>query len=57
MKVLYILRSEPDDNRQKMMDLAGEGKEVMVLRLYEGHVDYDKFVDMLFDHDRVVTMT
>ena len=54
MKVLYIYRSEPDELTKKLVEGAAEGKEVVEVKLYEGNVDYDKLVELIFSCDQVV---
>jgi hypothetical protein len=54
MKVLYILRSEPDETVKKFMDaLSGEDK-TNIRALYEGDVDWSSLVDDIFSHDKVI---
>jgi len=55
MKLLHILKSEPDDNTRTLMDILSEGEEATEFSLYDEPADYDKLVDMIFDHDRVIT--
>jgi hypothetical protein len=54
MKVLHVLKSEPDDILQKLMAPVSEGNEVQQFELYKGDVDYDKLIELVFDHDRVI---
>jgi len=54
MKVLYIYRSEPDELTKKLAEGAAEGKEIVEVKLYEGNVDYDKLVELIFSCDQVV---
>ncbi len=54
MKVLHILRSEPDALTRKLMaglSNGGEGREVA---LYGGKVDYARLVDDIFRSDKVI---
>jgi hypothetical protein len=54
MKVLEILRSEPDENVKKIIDIHSEGNEVKVVKLYEGEPNYGELIDLIFSHDRVI---
>jgi len=54
MKALYIYRSEPDELTSTLAKGAAEGKEVTEVKLYEGNVDYDKLVELIFSCDQVV---
>jgi hypothetical protein len=54
MKVLHVLRSEPDAVTRGLIDgmsRSGGGKEVA---LYEGRVDYDRLVQDIFQSDKVI---
>ncbi len=56
MKVLHILKSEPDENTKTLMDLMSEGEETTVYPLYDdAGADYEKLIDLIFDHDKVVS--
>ena len=53
MKVLHILKTEPDDTVIGLITgLAAE--EVKVVELFEGDVDWAELVDDIFTHDKVV---
>jgi hypothetical protein len=55
MKVLHILRSEPDPLTRKLIDgmaRAGQGHEVA---LYAGRVDYGRLVQDIFESDKVIS--
>jgi len=54
MKVLEILRSEPDDNVKKMIDIHKQDNEVKVVELFSGGPDYSSLVDDIFAHDKVI---
>lgn len=53
MKILEILKSEPDETVSRMIDAHKEGNEVKVVRLYEG-ADYDALVEDIFAHEKVI---
>jgi hypothetical protein len=54
MKLLHVLKSEPDERTAKLIDLLSEGQEATCFRLYEGGVDYGKLIDLLFEHEKVI---
>lgn len=54
MKILHVYRSEPDADTKKLVEIVSEGREASEYKLYEGSVDYDKLVDMVFDADKAV---
>jgi hypothetical protein len=57
MKILYIYKSEPDDTTKTLAGILSEGKEVTEFPLYQGEPDYEKLIDVIFehDHDKVIT--
>lgn len=54
MKVLHVLKSEPDDTMRELMAPLSEGHDVQQFEMYQGEVDYDKLVEMVFEHDKVI---
>ncbi len=54
MKVLEILRSAPDENVSKMIDVHKQDNEVKVVELYSGEPDYTALVDDIFASDKVI---
>jgi hypothetical protein len=55
MKLLHILKSEPDETTKTLMDIISEGEEVTTFSLYEDNPDYEKLIDLIFEHDKVVS--
>jgi hypothetical protein len=55
MKILHILKSEPDETTRVLMAGMSEGEEATIILLYEGVADYGEFIDRVFEHDRVVS--
>jgi hypothetical protein len=53
MKVLHILKSEPDEMIEAFLDAFVED-EVETVRLYDGEVDWAALVDQVFAHDKVI---
>lgn len=54
MKILEILRSEPNGNVSEMIDVHKQDNEVKVVELYSGAPDYAALVDDIFSHDKVI---
>ena len=54
MKVLHILRTEPDETVEKLCGLIARESETSVTALYQGKVDWVKLVDDIFSHDKVI---
>ena len=55
MKLMHVLKSEPDDNTGVLMEILSRGNEATEFALYGEDVDYDRFLDMIFEHDRIVS--
>ena len=55
MRLLHILKSDPDENTKTFMEILSEGEETTEFSLYEEAADYDKLIHMIFEHDRVIT--
>jgi len=53
MKVLQILRSEPDESLQSFL-AAFTDDDVTTVELFEEVVDWDALVDQIFVHDKVI---
>ena len=54
MKVLHILKSEPDEITKALMGPLSEANHNQRFSMYEGAVDYDKLVKLVFESDRVI---
>ena len=54
MKILHILRSEPDRNVERFMNVVTDGDESKVQALYNGDINWSTLVDDIFSHDKVI---
>jgi hypothetical protein len=54
MKILHILRTQPDDLVQFLVRRTFEGETKIETPLYTGRVDYEKLVKDIFESDRVM---
>jgi len=54
MKILHILRTEPDDTVKKFMENLSSEAEATVTALYEIEVDWSGVVDDIFSHDKAI---
>jgi hypothetical protein len=54
MKILHILRSEPDDMVRRLVKGVSQGESSSEVPLYEGPVDYAKLVASIFQSDMVI---
>ncbi len=55
MKLLHILKSDPDENTRTFIEILSEGEEATEFGLYEEAADYEKLIDMIFEHEKVIT--
>jgi hypothetical protein len=55
MKILHILKTVPDNNTKILLDILSEGEETIVFGLYEEQTDYEKLIDLIFDHDKAIS--
>jgi hypothetical protein len=54
MKLLQIMRSEPDEVAQTLIREISKDKKSQDVSLYEGVVDYEKLVEDIFASDQVI---
>ncbi len=54
MKVLHILRSEPDETVEKLTGMFSPKDESCVIALYGDKMDWFSLVDYIFTYDRVI---
>ncbi len=55
MKILNILKTEPDEVTRILIDAVSEGEESSFFNLYEADPDYGHLLDLVFENDRVVS--
>ncbi|MBW1700164.1 MAG: hypothetical protein JRH18_21005 [Deltaproteobacteria bacterium] len=55
MKILHILKSEPDETTNILIDSVSEGNEATIFRLYGSRVDYESLISLLFEHDMIIS--
>lgn len=55
MKLLNILKSAPDEHTRILIDMVSRGEETTEVRLYDGATDYGSLVDLIFEHEKVIT--
>jgi hypothetical protein len=54
MKVLNILKSEPDETVEKLRKAVSKDNQSSVTMLYRDHVDWEGLVDDIFSHDKII---
>jgi hypothetical protein len=55
MKILHILKTEPDEETKTLMELISKGEETSTFSLYESDPDYARLLDLIFENDRSVS--
>ncbi|MCK4816611.1 hypothetical protein KA005_12650 [bacterium] len=55
MKILHILKTEPDKNVESLINIISQGEEASIFKLYDERVDYEKFIDLVFEHDKTIS--
>jgi hypothetical protein len=55
MKILHILKTEPDEVTGTLMDAVSNGEESSTFKLYESDPDYGRLLDLIFENDRIVS--
>ena len=53
MKILHILKKEPDASTKKIIEHQKAGNTVTVIDLSRGGVSYERLVADTFSHDKV----
>lgn len=51
MTTLHILKSNPEDATESLINILSNGKDATRFPLYEGKPDYGKLIDLIFEHD------
>ncbi len=54
MKVLNIIRTEPDDTTKTFIESFSKDEGSKNVALYEGNNDWSALVDDIFSHDRII---
>ncbi|MFH1293895.1 MAG: hypothetical protein ABIJ44_07175 [Pseudomonadota bacterium] len=57
MKIMHILKTEPDNNTKTLMSAfnKSEGGEAMEFKLYDEQADYEELIDLIFEHDKIIS--
>lgn len=54
MKILYILKQDPDATAKKIMEVHKKNNDVTVVDV-RGDKNYSKIVDLIFSSDKVIS--
>ncbi len=55
MKLLQILKSEPDEVTESLIQATSEGHEVQTFRMFGDSVDYRTLVKLIFENDKNIS--
>lgn len=55
MKILHILKTEPDEETRTLLDLLSHGEESSTFSLSGPDPDYAKLLDLIFQNDRIIS--
>ncbi len=55
MRILHIYKTEPDETTKTLVKILSEGEDVTEFDLFKDNIDYGKLLDLIFEHDKVVT--
>ncbi len=55
MTLLHIMKSEPDNSSKTLIDILSAGEKATVFPLYEDQPDYEKLIDLVFEHDKIIS--
>ncbi len=55
MKILHILRSEPDEMTRNFISQSFKDAQNIEIPMYQDSVDYDKLVADIFSSDKVIS--
>jgi hypothetical protein len=55
MKVLYLLRDEPDETGNKIIEEHKKSNEVTIININENK-NYDEIVDAIASNDKVISL-
>lgn len=55
MKILYLLKKEPDTAIQQIIAFQTARYTVRQVELYNLELSYEELVDLIFDYDQVIS--
>jgi len=54
MKILHILKTEPDNNTKTFIDILSEGEEAAIFNLNNPQTNYEELIDLIFEYDKTI---
>ena len=55
MKLLHILKTEPNENTRTLMKILSHGNEAAEFALFNDQADYEELIDAIFENDKVIS--
>jgi hypothetical protein len=55
MKILHVYRHTPDQEVMDLADIVSRDREVQEFHLYQEPVDYHRLLNLVLEHDQVIS--
>ena len=55
MKILHLFRHPPDAVTRELVTILSRDRETAEFSLYQQPVDYDRLLDLIINHDQVIS--
>jgi hypothetical protein len=55
MKLLHILKTDPNENTRTLMGILSHGNEAAEFALFHDQADYEELIDAIFQNDKVIS--
>jgi hypothetical protein len=55
MKILHVFRHPPDEETKELVAITSRERQAMEFPLYQEPVAYDRLLDLVLNHDQVIS--
>jgi hypothetical protein len=55
MKILHVFRHPPDEETKELVAITSRDREAQEFSLYQEPVDYGRLLDLVLNHDQVIS--
>jgi hypothetical protein len=57
MKILHILKTKPNNTTIRLMAAFGDlqGEEATLFEFYDEEADCEKLIDLIFEHEKIIS--
>ncbi|MEW6659931.1 MAG: hypothetical protein AB1424_14830 [Thermodesulfobacteriota bacterium] len=55
MKILHVFRHPPDPVTRKLVSILSRDREAAEFNLFPEPVDYDRLLELIINHDQVIS--